>query len=318
METGKIRVKKTLNHYNKDIFSKIMNKNIYGIPEIFFVGEEEEQLVIIEEYISGRNLEQVIREKGPLEEKEVSNYICQLCDIVENLHNFSPKIIHRDIKPDNIILTPEGIIKLIDYDAAKEYVQGKKEDTILMGTKEFAAPEQYGFMQSDERTDIYGIGVTLNYLLTGTVTKEKIYKGSLGKTISKATSLEPSMRYESVKSLKKALKKNSEWKFTVWKAIGLSIGVLAFGCGLYMEFEQPIASGSDAGTLETIERIAYLMSVLGITLYGMDIFSLRTKLTQGVRSKLFLKILIHTGIIIGICIIGQIFLDVGIHIVTLY
>ncbi len=321
METGELRVKKILETYNEDIFLKIKNKNIYGIPEIFFVGEEGAKLIVVEEYLNGRNLEQVIREKGPLDEREVSNYICQLCDIVENLHNFSPKIIHRDIKPANIILTPEGIIKLIDYDAAKEHVQGKKEDTILMGTKEFAAPEQYGFMQSDERTDIYGIGVTLNYLLTGNVPKEKLCEGRFGDIVTKATRIDPEKRYRNIGKLKNDLemeKKNPVKKIHHKIKIDLKIiiGALSAICLILMILTQEVSDPETGIPYSPENQIMYKTTsvaiILAITLYIFNFCNMRSFLMRNSKKKLFNQVLKHIMNIFIISIIATLVVVIGI------
>lgn len=134
--------------------------------------------------------------------------ICRLCDILSQLHSFDPPIIHRDIKPMNVMISNDEVVKLIDFDAARENVVGEVEDTYLMGTKEFAAPEQYGFGQSDARTDIYALGIMLNVMLTGEVPKNRIYGNdskTLTKIIKKCIMLEPDKRYKNVNELKRNL-----------------------------------------------------------------------------------------------------------------
>ena len=91
--------------------------------------------------------------------------IGQICNGVKVLHENT--IVHRDLKPENILIDSKGCIKIIDYDAAKIYSWGKNEDTFLLGTAGYAAPEQYGIVQSDMRTDIYALGVLINVMLTG-------------------------------------------------------------------------------------------------------------------------------------------------------
>lgn len=136
--------------------------------------------------------------------------ICQLCDIP--LCPFiccDPPIIHRDIKPSNILLTPSDHVILIDFDASREFDAGKPEDTVLLGTREYAAPEQYGFGQSDARSDIYALGVLLNKMLTGTYPRRECPECSLGEIITRCTALLSDQRYASVEELKTALTSRS-------------------------------------------------------------------------------------------------------------
>lgn len=108
-----------------------------------------------------------MEEHGVLSEENAAFVIRSLCDILHKLHGNLPPIIHRDIKPSNIIFSSDGVVKLIDFNAARELRAEQNEDTRLMGTRRFAAPEQYGFGQSDPRTDIYALGITFYYMLTG-------------------------------------------------------------------------------------------------------------------------------------------------------
>ena len=128
-----------------------------------------------------------------------------LCSAVGALH--SAGIIHRDIKPSNIMLTNDGIIKLIDFDASRIYKSYRKKDTRNIGTDGYAPPEQYGFAQTDERSDIFAIGVVMFELLTGgkSISELPAYNGLLKPVIEKCTRLAPEERYSTVDELKKAL-----------------------------------------------------------------------------------------------------------------
>ena len=131
----------------------------------------------------------------------------QLCDALECLHIRFHPIIHRDIKPSNIVISSDGILKLIDYNAARRYERGATQDTRYMGTPGYAAPEQYGFFQSDVRTDIYAMGVVLNYMLTGRHISEETASGGLGRIVKRCTQLDPGKRYDSVTDVKKDFQK---------------------------------------------------------------------------------------------------------------
>ena len=124
----------------------------------------------------------------------------QLCEAVSLLHSFS--IVHRDIKPANIIITQSGSLKLIDFDIARKIKPKKEKDTQILGTVDYASPEQYGFSQTDERSDIYSMGVVYNYMLTGKIPQRKLAKGQVSEIILKCTSMAPWERYDNVRLLK--------------------------------------------------------------------------------------------------------------------
>ena len=213
IETNTLYVRKILDVYNAGIYQQLKEANIPGIPSIYECIEDDNHLYIIEEYIHGRTLEAVFSEDGLISEELATDFILQLCSILNKIHSCNPPIIHRDIKPSNLILTSESTLKLIDFNAAKYYADGSSKDTTLLGTQNFAAPEQYGFSQSDVRTDIYGLGVTMNYLLTGKYPNEAISDGKLNKILSKCLKLTPDDRYSDCNELLRELNTNKE-KFT--------------------------------------------------------------------------------------------------------
>lgn len=139
-----------------------------NLPAIVDVIERKDSLLIVMDYIEGRSLEDIVQEHGPLEEKSVIRWAKQLCDVLNYLHTRTPPIIYRDMKPSNVMLKPDGNVVLIDFGAAREYKPQNLKDTVLLGTRGYAAPEQYRVNgQSDARTDIYSLGITLFRLLTG-------------------------------------------------------------------------------------------------------------------------------------------------------
>ena len=157
-------------------------------------------------------LEEYLEKKEIMGEDEAVSMIIQLCRILKQLHRCRSPIIHRDLKPANIMISSDGVVKLIDFNAAKEYRMGQMEDTCLMGTREYAAPEQYGFGQSDARTDIYALGVILNRLLTGDFPKNKLYEGRLKPVIQTCIQMDADARYQSVELLERALESGKNEK----------------------------------------------------------------------------------------------------------
>ena len=202
-------MKKPVPAHNRELYNKLQAFSFSGIPQIHEFCETEEGLFLYEDYISGQTLQTVLDESFNLPEDASVDIICQLCDILSPLHRCDPPIIHRDIKPSNILLTPSDHVILIDFDASREFDAGKPEDTVLLGTREYAAPEQYGFGQSDARSDIYALGILLNKMLTGTYPRHECPKGLLGDIITRCTALLPEQRYNSAEELKTDLTSHS-------------------------------------------------------------------------------------------------------------
>lgn len=200
----RIYVKKTLSVYNKEVYEKIKELNSRNLPRIYEIFEEDEFLIVIEEFLNGDNLGNKIKEKL-FSEKEALSYMLELCNAVEKLHNLD--IIHRDIKPENIIINNDGILKLIDYDSAREYSHEKTNDTRFMGTNGYASPEQRGFNQSDARTDIYSMGILLNVMIVGKHPSQKYIIGRLKEVFDKCTKTIPDDRYQSINEFRNDLKK---------------------------------------------------------------------------------------------------------------
>ncbi|MCA9781905.1 MAG: serine/threonine protein kinase, partial [Candidatus Eremiobacteraeota bacterium] len=139
-----------------------------NLPKVIDSFSERNRHYLVMEYVPGKTLEKRLAEAGgALPEREVYGYAVQLCDVLDYLHRQQPPIIFRDLKPANIMLKPDGRVKLIDFGIARHFKPGQSNDTQAMGTPGYAAPEQYGKGQSDARTDIYALGATLHHAITG-------------------------------------------------------------------------------------------------------------------------------------------------------
>ena len=177
-----------------------------GLPKQLESFENEDMIVTIREYVAGVSLD-LFALDNELTEKDVSRICVQLCDILGYLHHRPDPIIHRDIKPQNVIVRPDGELSLIDFDIARTWQPGSETDTRFFGTVAYAPPEQYGFTQTDVRSDIYSLGILLRYLLTGNTRENRmvrVYK-PLQKIIDKCTAFAPEQRYADVDQVKKAL-----------------------------------------------------------------------------------------------------------------
>lgn len=161
------------------------------LPRLYEVTLEEDSTTVIEEYIEGRT-----PDSAQMSRKQLRNMIRQLCGVLEFLHGNG--IIHRDIKPSNLLLDGEGRLYLIDFDAARTPKEKQEQDTRLLGTRGFAPPEQYGFAQTDERTDIYALGATLERILGDRA------KVSDKKVIHRCMNLNPDKRYQSAGEVRRA------------------------------------------------------------------------------------------------------------------
>ena len=179
-----------------------------GLPKLVDTFEDERMIITVREYIEGVSLDAFALDND-LTERDVIRICVQLCDILEYLHHQPDPIIHRDIKPQNVIIQPDGAVSLIDFDIARTWRAGSETDTRFFGTIAYAPPEQYGFIQTDARADIYSLGILLRYLLTGSTRENKmvrIYK-PLQKIILKCTAFSPDQRYSDVTQVRKALQR---------------------------------------------------------------------------------------------------------------
>ncbi len=169
---------------------------------------EGDAVYMLRPYLEGISLAEADRTCFDTEEKMVDTALALTFE-VSRLHHYRPKVIHRDIKPENVILRPTGSMDLIDFETVRNYKAGKESDTCCLGTRQTAAPEQFGFGQSDERTDVYGIGKTLLYLWTGDYELEGLKvlhpRSRFNKMIEKCCAFDPDDRYQSVDSLREAL-----------------------------------------------------------------------------------------------------------------
>ena len=203
-ESGLLFVRKTLVNYQPEIFRQLIADPVPNMPRIVEAVEDEGRLTVIETYLAGRTLQDIFDERKLMPVLSVCRIGRQLCGILSVLH--ARGIIHRDVKLSNIILSEDGVVKLLDLDAAKVYRPDEDRDTKLIGTQGFAAPEQYGFGASSPATDIYAVGVVLNVLSTGAFPgTEAPADEDLADVIRECTRMEPGERFCSAEALSTAL-----------------------------------------------------------------------------------------------------------------
>ena len=198
--SGERYVKKELSKEKLPIYQKLQELKHQGLAEIIEVFEKDDKIIVIIEYAVGETLKSILDRKVKLEEKVATSYIQQLTSILNVVHQNG--IIHRDINPSNIIIATNGQVKLIDFDIARFYKYNQTEDTQLLGTPGYAAPEQFGFNQTTASSDIYALGVLLNVMLTGMKPNEmQINNEGLAFIVKNCTSMEQSLRYQDVMQL---------------------------------------------------------------------------------------------------------------------
>ncbi len=145
----------------------IRNLDSKYLPRIVDIVKKKDIVYIIMDYIDGKTAASLV-EEGPQAQEDVIEWGIQLAEVLSYLHSQNPPIIYRDMKPQNVMITSNNEVRLIDFGTAREYKVEGNNDTTCLGTPGYAAPEQYGGIgQTDERTDVYSLGKTLFHLVTG-------------------------------------------------------------------------------------------------------------------------------------------------------
>jgi len=200
-----------------------------AVVRIFDIDEDEENVYIVEEFVEGISVEDELKKVRSIDEKIVVQWAKEICEALIYLHSLRPNpIIYRDMKPSNVMITKDNKVKIIDFGIAREYKNHAESDTTYIGTRGYAAPEQYGTSQTDGRTDIYSLGVTLYHMATGLSPNDPPYEiipirqidenlsEGLEYIIAKCTKSNPEDRYQSAEMLLEDLnnieKLNSEYK----------------------------------------------------------------------------------------------------------
>ena len=172
------------------------------LPEVLETAVDKDQVIVLEEYVSGDNMADML--KGCLfTEKETKQLSSDICKALYALHSCG--IVHRDVKPENIIIRGKTAV-LTDFDASRIFKNDRTNDTVILGTTGYAAPEQYGISQTDARADIYSLGILMNIMLTGEHPSVRLAKGKFGRLIRKCTVVSPSHRYPDILHVLEALR----------------------------------------------------------------------------------------------------------------
>ncbi len=264
-----------------------------GLPKFAGEFENDRMLCVVREYITGMPLDQVAA-KHKISEANAVGFAEALCDILIYLHSQNPGVIHRDIKPQNLIVDKNGNLRLIDFGISRVYDSDASEDTVCYGTRYFAAPEQYGFAQTDMRTDIFSLGVLLGWMLTEEYELNNIYQKisnrHLLKVVKRCTAFAPEKRFSSADKVKRALRNSDghrQKSLRRWICGAAACAVclcLGFALGRYTDispalagaagvrFEEPLIEQAVRLTLgkdeDAIIDEKELLSITEIYIYG--------------------------------------------------
>ena len=195
------------------------------IPLIDDIVENDQYICVIREYIPGDTLGEIVRHHGAQPPLLVMSWAMQICSVLKYLHGQSPARVYRDMKPGNLVLRPDGSLMLKEFNTMRIYNPAKKGDTYCLGTRGYAAPEQYGGMgQTDARTDIFGLGMTMYHLLTGRDPEvlaedpkpirkyDSALSAGMEKIVGKCIEPDPKKRFQSCDALLKAMNEELEPK----------------------------------------------------------------------------------------------------------
>lgn len=218
-ENGETRFVRKILVGRHPIYLKLQALTHPNLPKVYEAVLSGDSTTVVEEYIEGKPIGST-----ELSEKQFLGLVGELCDVLEYLHGRG--IIHRDIKPSNLMMADDGHIRLLDFDAARIPKEEQEQDTHLLGTRGYAAPEQYGFAQTDERTDIYSLGITLERLLG-----ERFERPRYRKILHKCTDLDPNKRYQSVREVREAFFRKRQKR--IYGCAAVCVLAVVFCTGLY-------------------------------------------------------------------------------------
>ena len=242
-----------------EIMKKMADRKLSGIPKAYRIFEENGEVYLVREYIEGMSLAQMILQKGGISEAEICRISRKVCQAAEQFQNPDEPMIHRDIKPENIVVTPGGEVVFIDFGTMRSYKKDGSRDTFVVGTRGTAAPEQYGYTQTDQRTDVYAIGQTMLYMVSESYEMNQLSECAVSrrmkKIIEKACSFEPDKRYGDAAQLRRAVEKcQANNRKKVYKKAGAVFGLIA--AGYILAILSPDGTVIENKRIETAEQSA--------------------------------------------------------------
>lgn len=237
------------------------------VPEPVDCFEEDGTGYLLRTYLAGETLTQWREREGRCSKELCVSLGQKLCALLEILHSQRPPVIYRDIKPENIILLPDGGVELIDFGIARQFKDGKDTDTWHMDTRSTAAPEQYGYAQTDQRTDLYALGMTLIWLLTGQYDRDSLSHAEgtspyLRGVLEKAAAFSPEDRFQDAAAFSAALAGRHIRRYSVWTAVFIVIVAAAVGIGVYFFVEKELPQTLETETQDQVQAVVFTSNAM--------------------------------------------------------
>lgn len=259
---------KELKYGDKAVYSELCKLNNEHFPKLYQVEEEMSCLILVEEYIEGELLTDYLMSQCFSEDKWL-DIACQICDALIALHMHIPPLIHRDIKPSNIIINSEGNVKVIDFDSSRLYKNEADGDTRLLGTEKFAPPEQYGFSQTDCRSDIYSLGVVLGMFPKFLC---KVKQKRWEEVVKRCTSFAPENRYQTIQEVRKEIKKLQGMRNVSSYHIGSALSICIFVCIFLCIFTMRLSVKKFDGKCNLVkDTVLYIEESLVVSVTSEDV-----------------------------------------------
>lgn len=198
-------VLKEIDFADTEMYRRLSTVENKYVVKFFGTTIVDDKFYAVEEFVDGITLSTYLAKKGPLSDNEAILIALEVCLGLKAVHSLG--IVHRDINPNNIMLTSNNDVKIIDFGISRTTKANQSCDTQILGTQGYTAPEQFGFHQTNERADIYSVGVLINYMKTMSLPSENLVSGGLSEIVLKCTQIDESNRYRNIEVLMSALHK---------------------------------------------------------------------------------------------------------------
>ena len=284
-KTGRLLVRKLTSAECAEVYRAASEINVRGLPKILSVEEQDGRLAVIYEYVQGVSVMEYVEKNGAMDRDAVNRYITDICGALTALHKRG--IVHRDITAANTVIGADGICYIIDLGIARVFKKEKNTDTEILGTAGFAAPEQFGFRQTDARAAIYSVGVLMHYMLTGVMPNESEAAERINDVSKKCMELDPRNRFISADELKLAVENKRSPRIFLRVIAGfvlaLFLAAVVLDCTLSGRGTQYVLKLIFMYILLLFVPVAALTDLFGIIGRIADKFNLRLPWRIGLR-----------------------------------
>ena len=302
------------------IYRKLINVDHENIVTVYGITKDEYGILVVMEYFPSKTLEEKMLENGIFSIRDMKSVILQIAKGVSTIHDLG--IVHRDLSANNILIDKSGRVKITDFGIARMYDKDKNADTRILGTHGYAAPEQFGFIQTDRKADVYAIGVLMNVMLSGKMPNEKLYKGDpkLMDIIQRCTSMKPADRYEIEEILdllgyklnnKSILKRRiirSIPGFRSGNKVKMTLATTAYLYMLFFYLMSTMTSIAFKKMFNPVSILGLLGSTLGLGYFvgSFDKVAYKLNMDKGIGKILLIFVyIIIGGIIMGVSIVNM-------------